>query len=151
MEFLLVGLVEAIKVPLYFYVLREWVESTLDGRAASGRLLGWLTVGRLALGLAAAVPMFVAGSAGFWALLDLPGTRESLWRSQAIVWGSYLAIYGSIRWVLWTIVAVWVRRPPRRRSEQERKYIAMGVGASFLADIPLILVMGHPLIGKIGC
>src|SRR5687768_5469608 len=130
---LLVTLV--LKAIAYFFVIRfgiRWLGSPV-GRV-NGRALALVGV-RALLGLLVAVPLWVFSS-------ELSAT---LGESRSADYMAYFVVYAPLRWIVWSVVALWIVPKPHRFtgfvlgfSSRDRGWRLAAVGTSFACDLPLL-------------
>ncbi len=144
LDFLFVGL--PIKAVLYAGLIRFWLRARqLPGDKLRSRT-AMLVLYRIGLGLLGAIPLFMFGTYAGVALDD-----GNEWGR----WPAYLVLYGSIRFAMWAVIATQIARMTPRQAavspSGHRLYHVAGVLASFLGDVPTLLALGGPIIGKLYC
>jgi hypothetical protein len=137
-----------LKAIAYFFVIRFAIVrlGSPIGRV-NGRAIA-LVGARALLGLLVAVPLWVFSS-------ELSAT---LGESRSADYLSYFVVYAPLRWIVWSVVALWIIPKPHRFtgfllgfSSRDRFWRLSAVGVSFACDLPLLLGYGGPVVGKFFC
>lgn len=138
-----------IKMLAYAFVARLGIETFQPSVSKAWWRSIAVAVARGLIGVAMAVPLLWAGE---W-------LQSQHWESQpAFVLVAYLAFYLPLRWVAWSLVAPLVN--PKARSLRavalcasglDALWRGVGVFASCMIDLILVLVTGTVPIGKFFC
>lgn len=108
----------------------------------------WYGFYRLLIGFGFGVLVFLA------VLILAPGSGDSAVSGNL----AYFCVYFPVRWVEWTIISVliipgahtilpWLSGVHQR----DRLWRLGGIGLSFLADVPLLIIIGGFRVGRILC
>ena len=127
------------------YLGVTWLRSEFKNRYAAAALLG---LGRLLLGIGLGLFIYQASTRMYAAMPDGLPRRLT----------TYLAVYVPTRWLEWSVMAFVIT--PTARSIRglflgagatDRLWRCLGIGASCIADIPVMVVLGGLPVGRFFC
>jgi hypothetical protein len=140
----------ATKAVLYSLVAYLGVRKFCPGHTRPGLLTIGAVLVRIILGITFAIPMWMLGSLILKATLPI--------RSEFYALTVYIFLYGSFRWLAWSLTAMFAFPPLRSvrgfafgSNGPDRTWRVTGVLASFASDVPAMLTIGGPLVGKFFC